>query len=96
LDIYVVLEYIEILHLLLNNLPSQPILANPTWMGCFTNTMHICEALYVTGVPVLLVWREEFIFLTMNIIQHVCLTYPDSAVKAVYTENGVAKPFPAI
>ncbi|KIK13791.1 hypothetical protein PISMIDRAFT_118211, partial [Pisolithus microcarpus 441] len=52
--------------------------------------------LYFAGVPVWLVRREEFIPPTMNIVQPVHLTYPDDIVKAVYTENGVAKPFPAI
>ncbi|KAI6100751.1 hypothetical protein EDD17DRAFT_1494768 [Pisolithus thermaeus] len=96
LDIYAVLQYVEILYPLLNTLPSHPVLTNPNWMGCFTNNTQVCKVLYFAGVPVWLVHREEFIPPTMNIVQPVRLTYPDRIVKAVYTENGVAKPFPAI
>ncbi|KIK14005.1 hypothetical protein PISMIDRAFT_42077, partial [Pisolithus microcarpus 441] len=65
-------------------------------MGCFTNNTQICEVLYLARVPVWLVCREEFIPPTMNVVWPVCLTFPDNIVKATYTENGVAKPFPAI
>ena len=37
LDIHTMLDYFEIVHLLLENPPSKPIHANPTWMGCFTS-----------------------------------------------------------
>ncbi|KAI5989930.1 hypothetical protein EDD15DRAFT_2370228 [Pisolithus albus] len=96
LDIHAALEYIEILYPLLTNVPSTPVRANPNWMGCFTNNTQICEVLYFTGVPVWLVRREEFISPTMNIVRPVRLTFPDDIVKAMYTENGVAKPFPSI
>ncbi|KAI6040019.1 hypothetical protein EDC04DRAFT_2567651, partial [Pisolithus marmoratus] len=61
LDIYAVLEYIEILYPLLTNILSTPVHANPNWMGCFTNNTQICEVLYFIRVPVWLVCREEFI-----------------------------------
>ncbi|KAI6110405.1 hypothetical protein EDD16DRAFT_1459432, partial [Pisolithus croceorrhizus] len=96
LDIYTVLQFVKILYPLLNTLPSRPVLANPNWMGCFTNNTQVCKVLYFAGVPVWLVHREEFIPPTMNIIQPVHLTYPDHIVKTVYMENGVVKPFPAI
>ncbi|KIK13607.1 hypothetical protein PISMIDRAFT_32652, partial [Pisolithus microcarpus 441] len=96
LDIHAVLEYIEILYPLLTNVPSTPVHANPNWMGCFTNNTQICEVLHLAGVPVWLVHREEFISPTMNIVQLVRLTFPDNIVKVTYTENGVAKPFPAV
>ncbi|KAI6014626.1 hypothetical protein EDC04DRAFT_2538501, partial [Pisolithus marmoratus] len=73
-----------------------PVHANPNWMGCFTNNTQICEVLYFIRVPVWLVRREEFIPPTMNVVQLVHLTYPNHIVKAMYMENGVARPFPAI
>ncbi|KAI6023471.1 hypothetical protein EDC04DRAFT_2543795, partial [Pisolithus marmoratus] len=66
------------------------------WMGCFTNNTQICEVLYFIGVPVWLVHREEFIPPTMNVVQPVCLTYPNCIVEAMYMENGVTRPFLAI
>ena len=37
LDIHTMPNYFEIVHPLLENPPSKPIHANPTWMGCFTS-----------------------------------------------------------
>ncbi|KAI6027282.1 hypothetical protein BKA83DRAFT_4025291, partial [Pisolithus microcarpus] len=68
LDIHAALEYIEILYLLLTNVPSMPVHTNPNWVGCFTNNTQICEVLYLAGVPLWLVHREEFISPTMNVV----------------------------
>ena len=96
LDIHALLDYHEILHPLLVTPPTRPVTANPTWMGCFTKDTQVCESLFFAGVPVWLVRNKAFISPTMNIIRPVRLTYPDDIVKAMFTENGVAKPFPVI
>ncbi|KIM56399.1 hypothetical protein SCLCIDRAFT_132710 [Scleroderma citrinum Foug A] len=96
LDIHALLDYIEILHPLFTEPRLKPVCANPTWMGCFMLSTEICEALYFAGVPVWLVHNEEFIPPTMNIILPVWLTFPENIVRAAYSENGVAKPFPFI
>ncbi|KAI6098313.1 hypothetical protein EV401DRAFT_1879338, partial [Pisolithus croceorrhizus] len=96
LDIHTLLDYVKILHPLLTSPPSKPMHANPTWMGCFMRNTKICEGLYFVGVPVWLVCDEEFIPLTMNIIQPVQLTFPDSIVRVMYSERGVSKPFLSI
>ncbi|KIK12643.1 hypothetical protein PISMIDRAFT_51164, partial [Pisolithus microcarpus 441] len=62
-------------------------------VGCFTNNTQICEVLYLAGVPLWLVHREEFISPTMNVVWLVCLTFPNNIVKVTYTENGVVKLF---
>ncbi|KAI6025468.1 hypothetical protein EDC04DRAFT_2551610, partial [Pisolithus marmoratus] len=73
LDIHALLDYVKILYPLLTSLPSKPMHANPTWMGCFMRNTEVCESLYFMGVPVWLVHDEEFIPLTMNIIHPVQL-----------------------
>ncbi|KAI6137945.1 hypothetical protein BKA82DRAFT_154890, partial [Pisolithus tinctorius] len=96
LDIYALLEYIEHVYPLLLNPLLCPLQANSTWMGCFVRATEVCEALYFAGVPIWLVFSKEYIPLTMNIVHSVQLTYPDSIVRSMYTENSVAKPFPSI
>ncbi|KIO08080.1 hypothetical protein M404DRAFT_23351 [Pisolithus tinctorius Marx 270] len=96
LDIYTLLEYIEILYPLLSSPCSKPVHANPTWMGCFTKDTATCEALYFAGVPVWLMHTEAYISPDMNIKEPVRLTCPEDIVKAMYSEKGVAKPFPSI
>lgn len=96
LDIHAILDYIEVLYPRFHPLPSKPIHANATWMGCFMKITQVCEELYLTGVPVWLYHHEQFIPLTMNIIHPVRLTYPDNIIKAMYSENGVARPFRSI
>ncbi|KAI5996808.1 hypothetical protein EDC04DRAFT_2541090, partial [Pisolithus marmoratus] len=96
LDIYTLLDYIEFVHLLLRSPPPCPPHVNGNWMGCFTKNMEVCGALYFAGVLVWLVHSEAYISLTMNVVHLVCLTYPDGIIRAMYTENGVAKPFPSI
>ncbi|KAI5988918.1 hypothetical protein EDC04DRAFT_2527092, partial [Pisolithus marmoratus] len=71
LDIHALLDYVKILYHLLASLPSKPVCANPTWMGCFMRNTEVCESLYFVGVPVWLVHDEELIPLTMNIIHPV-------------------------
>ncbi|KAI6160123.1 hypothetical protein EDD17DRAFT_1443151, partial [Pisolithus thermaeus] len=66
------------------------------WVVSRTVQKYICEALYFAGVPVWLVCSKAYISLTMNVVHSVGLTYPDEIVRAMYTENGVAKPFPSI
>ena len=96
LDIHALLNYIKILHPLLADPRSKPVHANPTWMGCFTKCTETCEHLYFAGVPIWLVHYEDFIPPTMNIVLPVRLTFPDNIVRAMYSENGVAKSFPSI
>ena len=97
LDIHALLDYAEILHpLLVTSPPSKPVRANPTWMGCFTKSTEVCDCFYLAGVPVWLVRSELFIPSTMNIVHPVRLTFPEDIVRAMYSENGVAKPFLAI
>ncbi|KAI5985161.1 hypothetical protein EDD15DRAFT_2142007, partial [Pisolithus albus] len=96
LDIHALLDYIEFVHPLLRNPPSRPPSVNGIWMGCFTKSTEVCEALYFAGVPVWLVRSEAYISPTMNVVHSVRLTCPDDIVRAMYTENGVAKPFPSI
>ncbi|KAI6009556.1 hypothetical protein F5J12DRAFT_685883, partial [Pisolithus orientalis] len=96
LDIYALLKYIEILYLLLSSPCSKPVCANPTWMGCFTKDTATCEALYFIGVPVWLMHTKAYISPDMNIKEPVELTCPEDIVKAMYSEKGVAKPFPSI
>lgn len=96
LDIHALLDYTEILYPLLVTPPSKPMRANPTWMGCFTKRTEICESLYFAGVPVWLVRHESLIPSTMNIVRPVRLTFPEDIVRAMYSEDGVAKPFRAI
>ncbi|KAI6160560.1 hypothetical protein EDD17DRAFT_1484013 [Pisolithus thermaeus] len=96
LDIHALLDYIEFVHPLLKTPPSRPPHANDNWMGCFTKSTEVCEALYFAGVPVWLVCSEAYISPTMNVVHSVRLSYPDEIVRAMYTENGVAKPFPSI
>jgi len=93
LDIHAMLDYFEIVRPLLENPPSKPVHANPTWMGCFTSDTQICDELYMAGVPVWLFRNEHFISPTMNIVNPVRFTFPDHIVKAPYSENGAAKPF---
>ncbi|KAI6009135.1 hypothetical protein EDC04DRAFT_2581733 [Pisolithus marmoratus] len=69
---------------------------NGNWRGWFTKNMEVCEALYFAGVPVWLVCSKAYISLTMNVVHSVCLTYPDGIIRAMYTENSVAKSFPSI
>ncbi|KAI6094192.1 hypothetical protein EDD16DRAFT_1448816, partial [Pisolithus croceorrhizus] len=96
LNIHALLDYIEFVHPLLRTPLSHPLSINGNWMGCFTNSTEVCEALYFAGVPVWLVHSEAYISLTMNVVHSVGLTYPDEIVRAMYMENGVAKPFPSI
>lgn len=96
LDIHAMLKFIEILNPLLDSPPSKPPRANPLWMGCFTTDTKVCEAMYFAGVPVWLLHHKEYIPPMMNIIKPVRLTFPDHIVRAVYTENGRAAPFPSI
>ncbi|KIO09261.1 hypothetical protein M404DRAFT_132425 [Pisolithus tinctorius Marx 270] len=93
LNVHAILDFIKILHPLLLNPPSCPMCINLIWMRCFTKDTQVCKSLYFVGVPVWLYHREAFIPPTMNIVQLVQLTYTDHIVKAMYTENGVAKPF---
>ncbi|KAI5999772.1 hypothetical protein F5J12DRAFT_784550 [Pisolithus orientalis] len=96
LDIYALLEYIEILYLLLLSPCSKPVHANPTWMGCFMKDTATCKALYFAGVPVWLVCTEAYISPDMNIKEPVRLVCPEDIVKAMYLEKGISKPFPLI
>ncbi|KAI6019359.1 hypothetical protein BKA83DRAFT_53488, partial [Pisolithus microcarpus] len=96
LDIHALLDYIEFVHPLLRNPLSRPPSVNGIWMGCFTKSTEVCEALYFAGVPVWLVRSEAYISLTMNVVHSVRLSCPDDIVRAMYMENGVAKPFPSI
>ncbi|KAI6003496.1 hypothetical protein F5J12DRAFT_722460 [Pisolithus orientalis] len=93
LDIHTILNFIKVLHPLLLNPPSCPVCINLIWMGCFIKDTQVCESLYFVGVPVWLYCREAFIPPTMNIVQLVWITYANHIVKAMYTENGIAKPF---
>ncbi|KIM54121.1 hypothetical protein SCLCIDRAFT_89023, partial [Scleroderma citrinum Foug A] len=61
LDIHALLDYIKILHPLFANPHSKPVCTNPTWMGCFTTSTEICEALYFVGAPIWLVRSEQLI-----------------------------------
>ncbi|KAI6106559.1 hypothetical protein EDD16DRAFT_1490580, partial [Pisolithus croceorrhizus] len=96
LDIHALLDYIEFVHPLLKTPPSRPLHTNDNWMGCFTKSTEVCKALYFAGVPVWLVRSKAYISPTMNVVHSVRLSYPDEIVRAMYTENGVAKPFPSI
>ncbi|KAI6118933.1 hypothetical protein EDD16DRAFT_1451091, partial [Pisolithus croceorrhizus] len=96
LNIHALLDYIEFVHPLLRTPLLHPLSVNGNWMGCFTNSMEVCEGLYFAGVPVWLVHSEAYISWTMNVVHSVGLTYPDEIVRAMYMENGVAKPFPSI
>ncbi|KAI6015821.1 hypothetical protein BKA83DRAFT_4060751 [Pisolithus microcarpus] len=96
LDIHALLDYMEFVHPLLRNPPSRPPSVNGIWMGCFTKSTEVCEALYFAGVPVWLVRSEAYISPTMNVVHSVRLSCPDDIVRAMYMENGVAKPFPSI
>ncbi|KAI6097072.1 hypothetical protein F5141DRAFT_974456, partial [Pisolithus sp. B1] len=96
LNIHALLDYIEFVHPLLRTPPLHPPSVNGNWMGCFTKSTEVCEALYFAGVPIWLVQSKAYISLTMNVVHSVGLTYPDEIVRGMYTENGVAKPFPSI
>ncbi|KAI6096646.1 hypothetical protein F5141DRAFT_974801, partial [Pisolithus sp. B1] len=96
LNIHALLDYIEFVHPLLRTPPLHPPSINRNWMGCFTKSMEVCEALYFAGVPIWLIHSEAYISPTMNVVHSVGLTYPDEIVRATYMENGVAKPFPSI
>ncbi|KAI6095694.1 hypothetical protein F5141DRAFT_972164, partial [Pisolithus sp. B1] len=96
LDIHALLDYIEFVHLLLRTPLSCPPSVNGNWMGCFTKSTEVCEAMYFAGVPIWLICSEAYISLTMNVVHSVGLMYPDEIVRATYMENGVAKPFPSI
>ena len=97
LDVHALLDYIEILRpLLVISPPSKPLRVNRTWMGCFTTNTEVCEGLYYAGVPVWFVRSDLLIPPTMNIVRPVRLTFPEGIVRAMYSENGVAKPFPTI
>ncbi|KAI6012347.1 hypothetical protein EDC04DRAFT_2579809 [Pisolithus marmoratus] len=71
LDIHTLLDYIEFVHPLLKTPPSCPPCINDNWIGCFTKSMEVCEALYFAGVPVWLVHSEAYISLTMNVVHSV-------------------------
>ena len=97
LDIHTLLNYIETLYLLLAiSSPAKPLPINQTWMGCFTKNTEICDSLYYTGVTVWLICNEAIIPSTMNIVCLMRLTFPEHIIRAMYSENGVAKPFWAI
>ncbi|KIK24185.1 hypothetical protein PISMIDRAFT_53259, partial [Pisolithus microcarpus 441] len=55
LDVHALLDHVKFVHLLLRNPPSCPPSVSGIWMGCFTKSMEVCEALYFAGVPVWLV-----------------------------------------
>ena len=94
LDIHALLDYIEILYpLLVISPPAKPLPVNQTWMGCFTKNTETCDGLYYAGVPVWLIRNDAFIPPTMNIVCPVRLTFPEDIVRAMYSENGIAKPF---
>ncbi|KAI6135984.1 hypothetical protein F5141DRAFT_995597 [Pisolithus sp. B1] len=82
--------------LLLRTPLLHPPSVNGNWMGCFTKSTEVCEALYFSGVPIWLVCSEAYISLTMSVVHSVGLMYPDEVVRATYRENGAAKPFPSI
>ncbi|KAI6127054.1 hypothetical protein F5141DRAFT_997133 [Pisolithus sp. B1] len=72
LDIHTLLDYIEFVHPLLKiPPPSHPPHINDNWMGCFTKSTEVCEALYFARVPVWLVHSEAYISPTMNVMHSV-------------------------
>ncbi|KAI6109061.1 hypothetical protein EDD16DRAFT_1487672, partial [Pisolithus croceorrhizus] len=60
LNIHALLDYIEFVHPLLRTPPSCPLSINGNWMGCFTKSMEVCEALYFVGVPIWLVHSKAY------------------------------------
>ncbi|KIK19868.1 hypothetical protein PISMIDRAFT_50694, partial [Pisolithus microcarpus 441] len=58
LDIHALLDYIKFVHPLFRNPLSHPLSISRIWMGCFTKSMEVCEALYFAGVPVWLIRSE--------------------------------------
>ncbi|KAI6008700.1 hypothetical protein F5J12DRAFT_782163 [Pisolithus orientalis] len=90
LDIYALLEYIEILYPASFISPAQNLYTQtpPGW-GASRRILPLVKHFW-------LMHTEVYISPDMNIKEPVRLTCPEDIVKAMYSEKGVAKPFPSI
>ncbi|KAF9233659.1 hypothetical protein BU15DRAFT_66413 [Melanogaster broomeanus] len=87
LDIWVFMEFVEVLQPRINFPDLLPHAVNETWMGVFTCKVAVCDQLFRAGVPVWLVCTKTQIRPDMNVGMPVLLTYPDHIVKAMYHEG---------